>query len=204
MPSGNNNSLNQLQQQQQAALTQGGAAIQKNFASKFTPQFFQGVQTSYENAELPQLFDSYRQTAQNLNYKTADQGIQKSSAAQNLGSSLNKQLAQGEQQVVNQGQGAAQSVQQQAASEESQLYGQLQSSQNPTQIGQSAANLAAQTAAPSTFAPIGNLFSNWSNMFLANQTADNANQSNQLALALYSPYLNQATSTGGGAAAPNY
>lgn len=203
MPSGNNNSLNALQQQQQAALTQGGTAINKAFNTKFTPQYYQQVQTNYENQQLPEVAQDYRTTGQNLNYKLGNQGLNRSSVAQNLGSSLNSQLAQGEEQVVNNAQSQAQNVQSQVANEESQLYGQLQTSQNPTAVAQSAANVAAQTAAPSVFAPIGNLFSNWSNLYLANQTANTANQQNELALALFSPVLNQQYS-GGSGAIPNY
>jgi hypothetical protein len=98
--------------------------------------------------------------------------------------------------VVNQAQSAAQGLEQNVANEKSQLYGQLQTSENPTAIGQSAANLAAQTAAPSVFAPIGNLFSNWSNLYLANQASNNTTQQNDLALALYAPYLNQQSFSG--------
>lgn len=197
MSAGNNNSLTQLQQQQQSALTKGGAAIQNNFASKFTPQYYGQEQENYINQAEPQVAEQYRSTAANLNYKLGDQGLTRSSAAQQLGTSLNEQLAQNQEQVVNQAQQQVQGTQQQVAGEESQLYGQLQESQNPTAIAQSSANLAAQTAAPSVFAPIGNLFSNWSNMYLANQSASSVNQNNELALALYSPYLNN-QNTGAG------
>lgn len=202
MSAGNNNSLTALQQQQQAALTQGGASINKTFNNKFTPQYYAGVTQNYEQQQLPEVFSDYRTTGQNLNYKLADQGLSKSSVSQNLGSSLNSQLAQGEQQVVNNAIGQSQNLQTQVAGEESQLYGQLQSSQNPTLAAQSAANLAAQTGAPSVFAPIGNLFSNWSNLYLANQTSNTANQQNELNLALYSPLLNQQYS--GQESIPNY
>lgn len=202
MSAGNNNSLTALQQQQQTALTQGGASINKTFNNKFTPQYYAGVTQNYEQQQLPEVFSDYRTTGQNLNYKLADQGLSKSSVSQNLGSSLNSQLAQGEQQVVNNAIGQSQNLQTQVAGEESQLYGQLQSSQNPTLVAQSAANLAAQTGAPSVFAPIGNLFSNWSNLYLANQTSNTANQQNELNLALYSPLLNQQYS--GQESIPNY
>lgn len=202
MSAGNNNSLTALQQQQQTALTQGGASINKTFNNKFTPQYYAGVTQNYEQQQLPEVFSDYRTTGQNLNYKLADQGLSKSSVSQNLGSSLNSQLAQGEQQVVNNAIGQSQNLQTQVAGEESQLYGQLQSSQNPTLAAQSAANLAAQTGAPSVFAPIGNLFSNWSNLYLANQTSNTANQQNELNLALYSPLLNQQYS--GQESIPNY
>ena len=195
MPSGNNDSLNQLQQQQQAALTQGGQNIQAAF-SKFNPAFYQGVEDNYINQALPQEEQQYRQQGQNLNYQLNDRGLTRSSAAQNLNSSLQQQRAQNQEQLINQGQQAAQSLQQNVANEESQLYGQLQVSQNPTAIAQQSANLAAQTAAPSVFAPIGNMFSNWSNMYLANQASNNTVQQNELASSLYLPYLNQQNNSG--------
>jgi hypothetical protein len=197
MPSGNNNALNQLQQQQQAALSAGGAAIQQQFGQTFTPQYYQNLETNVENQQMPQLLSQYRQTGQATNYNLADKGLSQSSTAQNLGSSLQSQLAQGEQQVVNNAQQAAQTQQENVANQESQLYGQLQVSQNPTQTAQAAANAAAETSAPSVVAPLGNMFSNWTNLYLANQTANTANTQNELALALYAPYLNQLSQNSG-------
>lgn len=198
-----NNSLLALQQQQQQALTQGGKAIDQAFSNKFTPQYYQGVIKNYENQALPQVAQQYRDTSKQLNYSLADKGLTKSSSAQELGSSLQSQLAQGEQQVANNAIGQAQNLQANVANEEAQLYGQLQTSQNPTSTAQSAANLAAQTAAPSVFAPIGNLFSNWSNLYLANQTANTANQNSQLETGLYAAALNN-PQLSGGLTTPNY
>ena len=190
MPSSpNTNALNQLQQQQAQALTAGGKDINKAF-SRFNPAYYQGVENQYVSQALPQVDAQARQTGQQLNYKLADQGLSKSSAAQTLSSSLASQTAQAQQQVVNNAQTAAQGQQQNVANEQAQLYGQLQTSQNPTAVAQSAANVAAQTAAPSVFAPIGNLFSNWSNMYLAGQAANTATQNNALTEALFLPYLN--------------
>jgi hypothetical protein len=201
--SSSNNSISQLQQQQTAALNQGGANIQKAYQG-FTPQFYQGVSNAYIDQANPQLASQYRATGQNLDYNLADRGITNSSAAQNLGSSLQSALAQGQQQVANQGQQAAQNLQQQVANQESQLYGELQTSQNPSAIGQSAANLAAQTAAPSTFAPVGNLFSNWSNLYLANQANNLANTNQAQTSLLYPTLFNNAGISSAGVNAPNY
>jgi hypothetical protein len=197
MPSGNTSSLNQLQQQQQAALSQGGAAIEKSFGQTFTPQYYQNVISNVENQQMPQLMQQYRQSGQQANFKLADQGLTNSSAAQNIGSALNSSLAQGEEQIVNTAQQTAQTQQQNVANEKQQLYGQLQVSQNPTQTAQAAATAASETSAPSIVAPLGNMFSNWSNLYLANQTANTANQQNELTLALYAPYLNQQNTSSG-------
>jgi hypothetical protein len=194
MGTGNNDSLNALQQQQQAALTSGGKKIDAAFNNTFTPQYYQNLVQNYENQTMPQLDQQYRTTGQNLDYNLANRGLSKSSAAQNLGSSLKEELATQQQGVVNNAQTAEQTMQQNVASEQQQLYGQLQVSENPTQTAQNAANIAAQTAAPSTFAPIGNMFSNWTNMYLAGQTANTANTNTQLDVALLAPYLNQNTS----------
>jgi hypothetical protein len=199
--SSNTAALTAQQQQTQAALTQGGQNIENAFSS-YTPAYYAGVQKNYENAALPQLFKQYRATGANVNYNMANRGLTNSSAAQQLGSSLQGELASQEQGVVNAGQQQAQQVQQQVASEKGQLYNQLDVTQNPTLVGQSALNTAAQTGAPSVFQPLGNLFSNWSNIYLANSFANNATTANP---ALTSPWLyNNPNISGKAVAASNY
>ena len=198
--SDNTAALQAQQQQTQNALTQGGKNIESAFAS-FTPAYYAGVQKNYENAALPQLFKQYRTTGQQVNYNLANRGLSRSSSAQQLGAGLQSELATQEQGVVNNAQAAAQHVQQNVANEKSQLYGQLQTSQNPSLVGQSALNTAAQTGAPSVFQPLGNLFSNWSNIYLAQQVSNSASATSPAS----NPWLyNNPNISGKAVAAQNY
>jgi hypothetical protein len=182
--SSNASGVTALQQQQQAGLQQGSQAIQQAYQG-FTPQFYQGVEQNYINQAEPQLNQQYQQQGKNLNFSLANQGITNSSAGQNLGTSLGQAFNQQQQGVVNSAQGAAQQVQQNVANQQAQLYNELGSSYNPTTAAENAANLAAQTAAPSVFPPLGNMFQTWANTYL---TGQNDSQANNQATWLY-PYL---------------
>lgn len=185
MSTPNNNSVTQYEQQQQAALNAGGQGIESAF-SGFSPQFYTGREQAYENYAMPQLGQQYRQTANKMNLGLANEGILKGSAAEQLQSALQVSNAQAEENITNTGTNLAQQLQQQVAGQKSELYSQLQESLNPTQTTQSAVNLAAQTAAPSIFQPLGQAFSNFATMYLAN---NQANTYNPITSAyLYNPY----------------
>ena len=196
----NSNAVTQYQQQQQAALAAGSKGIQTAF-SGFTPAFYDQREKAYEDFALPQLGQQYRQTNNQLNLGLADKGILGGSAAGQLNQALQTANAQQEQGVVNTAQTQAQNLQQQVAGQESELYGELQESQNPTQVTQNAVGLAAQTAAPSVFQPLGQAFQNFATTYLANNTA---NQYNPITASyLYNPYTLAGMTPGSGGTASN-
>ena len=199
MDSGSSNAVSQYQQQQQQALASGSSNIEKAF-SGFTPQFYQNYENSYINQALPQLGDQYRSTLTNLNYSLGDRGLLTGSSAKDTAySALNLANTQNENQIVNQAQTQAQNLQQTVGGQKAELYGELQQGQNPTQIGQSAVNLAAQTSAPSVFAPLGQAFQNFSNTYLASQAAGTYNPTQSSYL--YNPFYLSGSSPNSGAVA---
>jgi hypothetical protein len=196
----NNNAVTAYQQQQQQALAQGSAGITKAF-SGFTPAFYQGREQAYENYALPQLGQQYRETYNQLNSGLADQGIIKGSAAGQLNQALQETNAQQEEQIANTAQTQAQNLQQTVAGQESELYGELQESLNPTATTQNAVNLAAQTAAPSVFAPLGQAFTGFANQYLAKNASNTYNPIT--ASYLYNPFYLSGATAGSGAAPAN-
>lgn len=160
----------QLQADRQTKLNQGTTAIDKAFAG-FTPDFYGQRRQAYEDYATPQLGQQYRDTQQQLGFKLANQGIMHSSAATNLQGSLNQANLLGRQGIANEAMNQTMALQGQVANQKNALTGQLALSLNPTSTALNSANLAAQTAAPSSFQPIGQLFNNWSNTYLANRQA---------------------------------
>jgi hypothetical protein len=72
------------------------------------------------------------------------------------------------------------------AQQKSQLYGQAQTATDPSAVSQQALGAAAGISTPSTFAPLGQLFNNFSTQYLAASSAPGYN--------LYAQqYLNQLT-----------
>jgi len=182
MGCGSSNAGRQMadQQAQQEALTnQSVANINKAFAG-FTPDFYKGISTAYQNYQMPLLQQQYQQSANNLGFKLAGQGLQNSSQAQDLQNRLSQQNTQATQQIAQQGLSQAQQLQQQVGQEQSNLIGQAQTASNPNAIGQSAIAAASGFQAPSSFQPIGNLFANFSQQYLGNQLANTYNPATAL------------------------
>ena len=185
MSCGSSNAAGQLaqqQQQQQAWTNQANQQIQNAFAG-YTPQFYKGVGTAYTNWALPQVGQQYRTTRNQLLDKFAGQGILNSSASQQAQNALGASLNSAEQQVGNQALTQEQQLQQQVGNAEQSLFGQAESTANPGQLGEEALQQASNFGAPSTFAPLGQLFTSFGNEWLNQQNASLYN-------ALASQYLN--------------
>jgi hypothetical protein len=178
----------QQQQQQEKWTNQAVAGIDKSF-SGFNPAFYSGIGQAYQNYALPQVQQQYQQNANQLGYKLAGQGLQNSSVAQTAGNALQGAMSQAQQQVGNEAVSQQNAMKKSIADEQAQLYSQAQSTTNPTALIQQSLNQASATAAPSTFAPIGNMFNQFGQLYLAGQ---NANMYNTLA----QNYLNQTNNPG--------
>ena len=189
--------LQQQQQQQEANTNKAVASVNSAF-SGFDPAFYQKVQDSYTNWALPQLQTQYQTANNSLGYQLAGQGLLNSSAATQGQNALSAAMTQNQNQIANNAVGQSQALQQTVGQEKSNLIGQAQTATDPSSFGQSAIAMAAGTQAPSTFAPLGSMFTNFGNQYLANQ---NASSYNQLAQLLGS-YTNQNNFAGGGVSLP--
>lgn len=162
----------------------------------FTPAFYQQRAQDYVNYANPQLQQQFGQTQRNANYQLADAGLQNSGAQQSMQQSLQQALAQQEQGIANTGTQQAQNLQQSVGQEQNALTAQLEASANPSATAQSALNAAAGFSAPSAFAPVGNFFGNWSNLYQAQSAA------NQQANLLNPAFLQTLLGYRGGGTAP--
>ncbi len=171
MCGGGGDAAKEIEQQQlarQGLIQQGIGAINKSFAG-FDPAFYNRQYQGVLAAQLPQVGDQYRQQRNQLGYALAGQGLNRSSAGANLGGALTRELGQQQQNVVNQATQATQSLQQQIGNQKGALISQLQQSADPTLAAQRAVESASQFSAPSIVQPLGNLFNNWANIYLANR-----------------------------------
>jgi hypothetical protein len=187
------NQLQQQQQQQQNWTNQAVGQINQAF-SGFNQPFYSGVGKAYTNWALPQVGTQYQATKNQLLDKLAGQGIMNSSAAGQAQNALSGALTQAQQGVSNQALAQEQQLQQQVGQEKSNLYAQAQTATNPSALGQQALETAASTSAPSTFAPLGQLFTNFGNQYLAGQ---NANLYNNFANQYLNMFSNPALFSGG-------
>lgn len=158
----------QQEAERQRLITQGLGSVNQAFAG-FGPDFYNKMQQNYLAATVPQVGQQFRTTQNQLASTMSNHGLLRSSAAQNLGSSLQQQLATNLFNVGNQATQAVQGLQKQVGQEKSNVIAQLQQSANPTLAATQATESASQFAAPSLVQPLGNLFQNWSNTYLANR-----------------------------------
>ena len=162
--------------------------INQAFAG-FNPAYYQGVQQAYTANQLPQLQQQFQQNEQNLGYKLAGQGLGQSSVAEQGQAALMGNLGSAETQI---GQGAVQAADQmqtQVENQKANLIGQAQTATDPAAAYQQALSTAAGISAPSTFAPLGNMFNQFASTYLTNQ---NNNLYNNFA----NQYLNSISNPG--------
>lgn len=160
--------------QQQGWTNQSDQAITGAFAG-FNPQYYQGIQNAYTNYALPQLQQQYQTANNQLGYKLAGQGITNSSAAQQAQNALGQSMNQNETQLGNQAVQAAQQQQQTVQGQENNLFGQAQTASDPGALAQQAISEAGSISTPSTFAPLGQLFTTFGTDWLGNQLNSNYN-----------------------------
>lgn len=163
----------------QANISKGMTDINNQF-SGFTPSFYQNAASDYTKATTPQMMSDYRNTKNNLTYSLARAGILNSGAATQRNNSLNQQLSTNESQIANNAQGQSNTLQANVNTQKGQLVNQLEASADPTSISEQANAATSQLRAPSAIQPLGNLFADWTQQYLAGMESNayNQNQNN--------------------------
>lgn len=158
----------------QANISQGISTINNDFAG-FDPKFYNQVSQDYLATATPQLMDQYQNTANNLTYALARQGLSNSSSAASRTASLGQALSLNQAQLASNAQGQANTAEANVASQKNTLINQLESSGDPTVASEGAQAAAAQLRAPNPIQPLGNMFAQWANDYLTPQNNNAAN-----------------------------
>lgn len=170
MGCGQNQAQTLLDSQHTQELAQSNAVGQVNQAfSGFTPDFYKGIGTAYQNYAEPQLQQQYQSTANNLGFKLANQGLGDSSQAGFLNSQLANTMSQGQNQIGQDAVGQENQLKQQVGQEQANMVGQAAVSTNPGAVASQALGVAQGFQTPSTFQPIGQLFSQFGQQYLGGQ-----------------------------------
>lgn len=135
----------------------------------FGPDFYKQRTQDYINFAMPQLQEQAGQTERNLAFKLQNQGLDQSSIGDTLNLSLLNEINRQAAGVGSTGIQQAQDLQKQIEGQRSNLISQLETSADPGSATSQALSTAAQFSAPSVYQPIGNLFGNWGNTYLASQ-----------------------------------
>lgn len=159
----------QAEAARQNRISQGQRDIDQQFA-QFDEPFYQKAATDYTAATTPKLLSDFQTTKNNLTYALARSGALNSSVAVNKNASLDKTLAANEATVTNNAQDRANQLRGNVSTQKGNLVNQLESSGDPTAIAGQAQGATASLRAPSIVQPLGNLFADWSQQYLAGST----------------------------------
>lgn len=157
--------------QQQMADLQKRVAAGKLFGGKetsggFDNAFYDKRKQDYLNFGIPQLAYQQKAAQKALSFSLARQGILHSGAAEQAGRDLSRQSGLGLQQVTDQATEQANTLRSNVEQERSRLINQLNATGDPNIASQQAVAAASTLRLPSTFAPIGNLFSDLTNQYV--------------------------------------
>lgn len=153
-----------------ANIDKGMKDIEAKF-SGFNDDFYDRRKQDYVAYATPQAMDQYRGTQANLKYALARNGLTRSGAAVEREGSLAKTLTQTQSNIANAAQGEANQLREQVQDQKSNVVNQLIASADPSLAATQAAGATAGLRAPSAFQPIGNMFADWQNAYLANMNA---------------------------------
>jgi hypothetical protein len=192
-PGGGASDLVKQQKQQQQAIENATKQINQSFAG-YTPDWYQQQTSKFESAQMPQLQEQLGQTQKQLGFQLAGQGLGDSSAAKQLGESLSTEYGKQQQNVAQQALAQTQGLQRNIEQARSNLIGEASASQSPSTIAQQSLNVASEYAAPSAMQPLGQMFQNWSNMYLGKQLGQLYNPSTTQTI---TPYTSSAGGYGG-------
>lgn len=165
----------ELEDQRQARIQSGVADI-NNIFSGFNDKFYKGRADAYTGYALPQFTQQFGNANRNLTYALADRGLTNSSAARKQQSDLSFQGNVQKQGIIDTGAQQANQLRSQVEGQRSNLISQLQASADPATSSQLALSQAQSLSLPSTFAPLGNLFSNYAKNYALNAQAQAYNQ----------------------------
>lgn len=160
----------QLEAERQARIEQGRKAIDESFAG-FDDNFYDSRAKDYEAYAVPQVTKQYDNTKKNLTYSLARSGLLGSSTEASKSSELDMENAQQLRNVADAGKSQANELRQAVEGQRSNLYSQLEASADPGAAGSLALRTAQAYQQPTSYAPIGNFFKNFTETYLANNEA---------------------------------
>lgn len=157
-----------------ARISQGKQDINSAF-SGFNDDYFNQLSKSYIDYAKPQLDDQYDQAKKNITYALARKGTLNSSIAGDQTALLDKQYATNETGLQGTAADYANSAQRDVIANKNDVTNQLVSTGDADTARTAALSAAKAVAAPPSFSPLSNLFTNVSALAAQNKLASDAN-----------------------------
>lgn len=153
----------------------------------FDDKFYQDRQQAFLDTAMPEFQQQFGQTRRGLAYELARRGLLNSSSAINKESQLTRYAGNKEREISDAALGSANQLRADVENQRSNLVNQLIASGDPSLASQNALSSAAQFRAPSPVAPLGNLFNDWTSLYMSNQLNRNYATSNPAAWSFGQP-----------------
>ena len=164
----------QAEAKTQAQLAQGTAAVNSQF-SQFGNDFYNQAAKDYTNYATPQVDQQFRNTNNDLTYSLERNGLLNSGAAVQRRASLKQALNTNLGDIANTAQDQENTLRTNVANQKSSLLSQVEAGAAPSEVAQQAQAATANLRAPTALPPVGNMFSDWANTYLANMSANTYN-----------------------------
>lgn len=162
----------------QARIKEGTAAIDKVFA-EFDDGFFDRRAKEYFDFALPTLNLESARTRGNLAFDLANRGLLRSSVRNQREQSLANEVDKQKRIIGDAGLSQANALRASVEDARGRVYNQLLASADPANATAAATRAASDLKTPSPVGPIGNFFSDWSSIYLANKSAREENPNTQ-------------------------
>lgn len=137
----------------------------------FDDAFYQQREKDYLGYALPTFERQNAEAGRNLTYSLARSGLLSSSAGNQKRTDLEIYGGQKRREIADQAAGSANDLRRTVEGQRSQLVSQLQASGDPDSSAQLALASAKAYRAPTSLAPIGNFFEDWTRAYATNQQA---------------------------------
>lgn len=151
-------------------IREGTAAIDQQFAG-FDDAFFGQRAQDYEDAQLPEVNQQFTRTRNSLGFALANKGLLNSSVRDQRTQSLANELEKQKRIVADTGLSQANDLRASVEDSRNRIYSQLLSSADPAQATASANRVAAGIVQPSPVGALGQVFNDWSQIYLADSLA---------------------------------
>lgn len=163
-----------------AQIDQGLQSINRSF-STFDDNFYNQRAQAYVNYALPFLSRQFDTTRRAVGANIANRGLLGGSVERSEKSNLQRAMEQNRQQTVATGWQQANQLKGQVEDSRNQITSQLYQSADPLNAGAAASRAVAGLASPSTFTPLGQMFSGVLNDYYTRSliNADNAQAARQ-------------------------
>ena len=163
--------IRKAQQKREADLRRSLKLIDLQF-SGFGPEFYQQREQAYLGYALPEIAEQYDEARKSLVYSLANRGLRRSSAAATESAKLAATNAEMQRRAAETGIAESNQLRNAIEGQRANLQQLAIGGLEPQSVAVSTRMAASQYQQPSVFAPVGQLFSDFANMYQAKAIAD--------------------------------